>query len=220
MLLINEIYPAVCGESRFSGYPCTLVRLTGCHIRCTWCDSEHSFSGGSSMTVDRVVERVREAGFATVLVTGGEPLLQPEVRDLMAALLEDGRRVLLETSGALGHDKLLPLSEVPAGVHRIVDVKAPGSGIPAALIDWAGIAELGPEDELKFVLAGREDYEWAREIVRREGHLPKDPTVSFSPVEATLPGRDLAEWILADGLDVRFQIQLHRAVWPDVDRGV
>lgn len=220
MLLINEIYPCVCGESRFTGYPCTLVRLTGCHVRCTWCDSEHSFAGGTSMAVDRVVEIVRESGFPTVLVTGGEPLLQPEVRDLMQALLGDGRRVLLETSGTLGHDKLLPLAEVPAGVHRIVDVKAAGSGIAADLIDWDGIAVLGAGDELKFVLAGREDYEWARDLVRKAGRLPAETLVTFSPVEETLPARDLAEWILADKLDVRFQIQLHRAVWPDVDRGV
>jgi 7-carboxy-7-deazaguanine synthase len=219
MLLINEIYPAVCGESRFSGHPCTLVRLTGCHIRCVWCDSEHSFSGGETMTVERVVERVRAEGFATVLVTGGEPLLQPDVRDLMAALLADGRRVLLETSGTLGHDKLLPLGEVPAGVHRIVDVKAPGSGIPADLIDWDGLGRLGEDDELKFVLAGRADYEWARDLVREGARLPAGPLVSFSAVEATLPARDLAAWILADRLDVRFQIQLHRAVWPDVERG-
>jgi 7-carboxy-7-deazaguanine synthase len=220
MLLINEIYPAICGESRFCGHPCTLVRLTGCHIRCVWCDSAHSFAGGETMGVDQVVERVRAEGFRTVLVTGGEPLLQPDVRDLMAALLADGRRVLLETSGTLGHDKLLPLGEVPAGVHRIVDVKAPGSGIPTDLIDWEGLRRLGDRDELKFVLAGREDYEWARELVRSGDRWPGGPLVSFSAVEDTLPSRDLAEWILADGLDVRFQIQLHRAVWPDVDRGV
>jgi 7-carboxy-7-deazaguanine synthase len=220
MLLINEIYPAICGESRFFGYPCTLVRLTGCHIRCGWCDSEHSFAGGEPMAVQAVVERIDEVGFETVLVTGGEPLLQPDVIPLMAALIEGGRRVLLETSGALGHEKLLPLTKVPAGVHRIVDVKAPGSGIPADLIDWEGIAGLGPEDEIKIVLADRNDYEWARDLVLVGERLPAGVTVSFSPVQESLEAKDLAEWILADGLDVRFQIQLHRVVWPDVTRGV
>lgn len=220
MLLINEIYPAVCGESRYNGYPCTLVRLTGCHIRCVWCDSEHSFTGGEPLAVQAVVDRIDEAGFETVLITGGEPLLQPDVVPLMTALVEGGRRVLLETSGALGHDKLLKLSEVPAGVHRIVDVKAPASGIPSDLIDWEGIAGLGPEDEIKIVLAHRDDYEWARDLVRQDKRLPAGVTVSFSPVQESLEARDLAEWILADKLDVRFQIQLHRVVWPDVTRGV
>ena len=220
MLLINDIYPAICGESRFIGRPCTLVRLTGCHIRCVWCDSEHSFAGGEAMTVQAVVDRIDRAGFSTVLVTGGEPLLQQEVIPLLASLLDDGRRVLLETSGALGHDKLLPLDRVPAGVHRIVDVKAPGSGIGDHLIDWKGIARLGPDDEIKIVLAGLADYEWARELVRSGDRLPPGVPVSFSPVQETLEARDLAEWILADGLDVRFQIQLHRAVWPDETRGV
>jgi len=220
MLLINEIYPAVCGESRFNGYPCTLVRLTGCHIRCVWCDSEHSFHGGEAMTVQAVVDRIDEAGFTTVLVTGGEPLLQPDVKPLLAALVADGRRVLLETSGTLGHEKLLPLAEVPEEVHRIVDVKAPGSGIPADQIDWKGLAALKDKDEIKIVLAGRDDYEWARDLVRFEDRLPGVVTVTFSPVQESLEAKDLAEWILADGLDVRFQIQLHRAVWPEKNRGV
>ena len=220
MLLVNEIYPAICGESRFIGRPCTLVRLTGCHIRCLWCDSEHSFAGGRSLATTDIVEEVRGHGFATVLVTGGEPLLQAEVVDLMRHLLDDGRTVLLETSGTLGHEKLVPLAEVPEGVHRIVDLKAPGSGIDVAWIDWAGILSLGAGDEVKIVCADRKDYEWGRDLVRAGGRIPDTVEVTFSPVQPDLRPRDLAEWILADKLDACFQIQLHRAVWPDKDRGV
>ena len=220
MLLINEIYPTICGESRFSGRPCVLVRLTGCHIRCVWCDSEYSFSEGRSLSVHEILAEVQSFGFPTVLVTGGEPMLQAEVVDLLAVLLDDCRTVLLETSGTLGHDKLVPLGKVPAGVHRIVDLKAPGSGIPAELIDWEGIAGLGSGDEVKVVCADRNDYEWGRELVRADDRIPAEAVVTFSPVQEKLRPRELAEWILADGLDVCFQIQLHRAVWPEIDRGV
>ncbi len=220
MLLINELYPAICGESRFSGLPCTLVRLTGCHLRCSWCDSAHSFSGGEPLSQDAVLGRVRAAGFRTVLVTGGEPLLQPGVVGLMQALLADGRTVLLETSGATGHENLLPLAEVPAGVYKIVDIKAPGSGIDPALIDWPGISGLGTRDEVKIVITGREDFLWARDLVRGGERIPADVRVSFSPAAGQLEPVRLADWILADGLDVAFQIQLHKALWPERDRGV
>lgn len=219
-LLINEIYPAISGESRFSGWPCTLVRLTGCHLRCVWCDSEHSFSGGRTMSIDEIMAEVHSQGHRTVLVTGGEPLLQKGVKDLMLALLADQRRVLLETSGAGLPANAVPLSEVPAGVHRVVDIKPPGSGIPTETIDWTGIATLGDDDEIKIVCAGREDYDWARDLVRQEKRLPKGVRVAFSPVQGGLEPRDLAGWILADKLDVCFQLQLHKVVWPDIERGV
>ena len=220
MLQISEIYRAICGESRLSGAPCTLVRLSGCHVRCGWCDSAHAFNGGDALPVDAVIARVRENGLRTVLVTGGEPLLQPDVVELMAGLLADGRTVLLETSGTVGPRGLVPLARVPAGVHRIVDLKAPGSGLDAAVIDWDGIAKLGPDDELKAVLADRRDYEWARDLVRTPGRLPAGVPVSLSPVQDTLSPAELAGWILDDALDVRFQIQLHKVVWPGVARGV
>ncbi len=220
MLLINEIYPAICGESRFIGRTCTLVRLTGCHIRCVWCDSEHSFSGGRSLGIPDILAEVRDHGYATVLVTGGEPLLQAGIVDLLAALLADGHTVLLETSGTLGHEKLVPLGQVPTGVHRIVDLKAPGSGIPAELIDWEGISGLVSGDEIKIVCSDRKDYEWGRDLFRAGDRIPPETEVTFSPVQDELRPSELAEWILADGLDVCFQIQLHRAVWPEVDRGV
>jgi len=220
MLLVNEIYSAICGESRFSGYPCTLIRLTGCHIRCSWCDSAHSFSGGESQSVDQVLAVVQENEHRTVLVTGGEPLLQKGLVGLLKALLADGRTVLLETSGTLGPANLLPMAEVPAEVHKVVDLKAPGSSISADIIDWAGISQLNQRDELKIVCADRADYEWGRDLVREGGRWPEGMRVSFSPVQGEMSARDLAEWILADKLDAIFQLQLHKVVWPDVERGV
>lgn len=220
MLQVSEIYRSICGESLFSGRPCTLVRLTACHVRCSWCDSAHAFNGGRQLAVADVLAQVRALGPRTVLVTGGEPLLQPEVTGLLQALLEDGREVLLETSGTLGPRSLVPLREVPAGVHRIVDLKAPGSGLGPGVIDWEGIAGLGAGDELKAVLADRRDYEWARDLVREPGRLPAGVPVSFSPVQDGLAAADLAAWILEDGLEVRFQLQLHKVVWPGVERGV
>ena len=220
MLQVSEIYRSICGESLHSGRPCTLVRLTGCHVRCGWCDSAHAFNGGDAMAVEAVLDRVRELGPLTVLVTGGEPLLQPGVKGLLQALLDDGRTVLLETSGTRGPRSLVPLREVPAGVHRIVDLKAPGSGLGPEVIDWEGIAALGPGDELKAVLADRRDYEWARDLVRAGTRLPAGVPVSFSPVQDGLAPADLAAWILEDGIEVRFQLQLHKVVWPGVDRGV
>ncbi len=220
MLKVNEIYTAISGESRYMGWPCTLVRLTGCHIRCSWCDSEHSFTGGRNLSVQEIVQQVRNNGFKTVLLTGGEPLLQAESRLLMETLLSDGRRILLETSGTLMGPRALPLADVPKGVHRVVDLKAPGSGIGSEIIDWQGLAMLSSDDEIKVVCAHRQDYEWARDLVLAADRWDKELRVSFSPVQDSLPARDLAQWILEDALDVCFQIQLHKFIWPDVVRGV
>ncbi len=219
MLLINEIYSAVCGESRFIGRTCVLVRLTGCHLRCDWCDSEHSFQGGDRMEVDEVLAAVAERELRTVLVTGGEPLLQRDVVGLMQGLLAAGHTVLLETSGTLGPANAVPLREVPAGVHRVVDIKAPGSGIEPEKIDWQAIAALGERDEIKIVCRDRADYEFARGVIRSD-RLPSGMRVSLSPVFGELdPGR-LGEWVLEDRLDAVVQVQLHRILWPHKDRGV
>ncbi len=220
MLLVNEIYPAICGESRFSGTPCVLVRLTGCHLRCAWCDSTHAFTGGEQLSVEAVLDRVRTLGFGTVLVTGGEPLLQAESVALMQTLLAEGYIVVLETSGTLGHDELVPLAEVPAGVHRVVDIKAPGSGIDGDLIDWPGISGLTSDDEVKIVIAGREDFTWARDVVLADGRVPAGVRTALSPAAGELEPTLLAEWILEAKLDVAFQLQLHKALWPDRERGV
>lgn len=219
MLLVHEIYSTICGESRFLGRSCTLVRLTGCHLRCAWCDSEHAFQGGRKMSVAEVIDEVAGHGFPTVLLTGGEPLLQREAAPLMAQLLESGYTVLLETSGTRGPAGAVTLDQVPAGVHRVVDLKAPGSGIDEGLIDWEAIARLGERDEVKIVCRDRADYEWALAHLRA-GRVPDGVRVGFSPVFGRIDPAHLAEWVLADRLDAVVQVQLHRVLWPDRERGV
>jgi 7-carboxy-7-deazaguanine synthase len=216
MLHVREIYPAILGESRKSGLPCSLVRLTGCHRRCVYCDTEYAFRGGERLERAQILARVREQGFRTVLVTGGEPLLQEEVLELMAELLADGRRVVLETSGTTG---TVGLERVPAGVMRVVDLKTPGSGLEESAIDWDGIAGLGPGDELKVVCRDRADYLWFRAALRA-GRLPAGVPLTLSPVHGAIGGRQLAEWVLADRLEVRVQVQLHKLLWPEVEGGV
>lgn len=172
------------------------------------------------MSVESIAERVADAGLSTVLVTGGEPLLQQEVVALMERLMADGRTVLLETSGTRATDSAVPLTAVPTGVHRVVDIKAPGSGIDAGLIDWAGLATLDERDEIKVVVKDRADYEWARDRVRNDRRIPDAVRVGFSPVYGEIDAARLAEWVLEDRLDVVVQVQLHRVLWPDRDRGV
>ncbi|MBU0741993.1 7-carboxy-7-deazaguanine synthase QueE [bacterium] len=216
-LLVNEIYYTILGESSAVGSPCTIVRLTGCHRRCSYCDSAYAFTGGSSLALPEVLARVAGLGAGRVLVTGGEPLLQQACPDLLRALIADGRDVMLETSGTLG---ALSLAAVPDGVRRIVDVKTPASGIPAAQVDWRGLRTLGRSDELKFVCCDRADYDWARDLVRGGDMLPAEVPVAFSPAEGLLEPAMLAEWIIADKLDVRFQIQLQKVLWPGLARGI
>jgi len=212
MLRINEIFHSIQGESTHAGRPCVFVRLTGCNLRCTWCDTAYAFHDGTSLSVDDVVDRVTAYGCSLVEVTGGEPLLQPEAVDLMRALLGRGLEVLLETSGSL------PIDDVPSGVKRIVDLKCPDSGEVARNL-WRNIDALGAGDEIKFVIASRTDYEWAADMVRSRG-LAAKATVLFSPVHGGLPGGELARWILSDALPVRVQIQVHKHLWPGVPRGV
>jgi len=211
-LKIHEIFHSIQGESTFAGRPCVFVRLTGCQMRCVWCDTEYAFYDGGWMTIDEVVARVAAFGCPLVEITGGEPLLQPGVFRLMAMLADAGRTVLLETSGSLD------IARVDPRVVRIVDVKCPDSG-EAEKNRWENLAHLRPHDELKFVLAGREDYEWAREQVRSRG-LAERATVLFGPVWGAVEPRVLVEWILADRLPVRFQLQQHKYVWPPETRGV
>ncbi len=216
-LLVNEIYHTLVGESRFAGLPAVLVRLTGCHRRCSYCDTEYAFAGGERLEVAEICARVATWECRRVLVTGGEPLLQEGVFPLLERLLADGFQVLLETSGTRGG---LPLASVPPGVHRIVDIKTPGSGVTADQIDWSGIAGLGPADELKLVCCDRGDYEWARDLVRGDERLPAGVPLTFAAAQGRLEPRELAGWVLADRLEARVQARLHRVLWPDRDRGV
>ncbi len=225
---ITEIYRSIQGESSYTGWPCVFIRLTACNLRCTWCDSEFTFTGGRKMTpaeVEAEVQRLTpEPGL--VEITGGEPMLQEkEVIPFMQRLLELGYKVLLETSGER------PLAAVPAGVVKIMDVKCPGSA-EGASFRMDNLDALMPRDEVKFVIADRRDYEFAREFTRRNGLTGRVGNVIFSPAfkkDATgardashcmVDPSELAQWILADGLDVRLGLQMHKFIWQPEMRGV
>ncbi len=188
------------------------VRLTGCPLRCTWCDTEYSFYGGTEIALDTLVGKVREYNCPLVELTGGEPLHQPDARPLIERLCTEGFEVLVETSGALD------ISSVDPGARIIMDVKCPGSGM-ADRMRWENLGLLRDKDEAKFVIKDRADYEWARSILVQYD-LPKRCTVLFGPVFGDLDPRLLAEWILADRLPVRFQMQLHKYIWSPDMRGV
>ena len=207
-LKISEIFFSLQGEATRAGLPTIFVRLTGCPLRCVWCDSEHSFTGGKRMSQTQVIEAVAAFSARQVCVTGGEPLAQKACLPLLSALCDAGYDVSLETSGALD------IGGVDPRVSRIVDLKAPCSG-ESAKNRWQNLALLTPRDELKFVLMDRTDYEWARDIVR-EHQLDAVCPVLFSAVQGELQPVDLAEWILADGLHVRFQMQLHKLLWGNM----
>lgn len=212
MLQVNEIFHSIQGESSHAGLPCVFVRLTGCNLRCTWCDTEYAFHEGRAMSVDEVVAVVDRHGCRLVEVTGGEPLLQADAIVLMAALLDRGYRVLLETGGSL------PVEGVPSGVIRIVDFKCPGSG-ELESNRWENLDHLHAGDEVKFVIRDRADYEWASAQVHNRRIVPRC-AVLFSPVHDVLAPGELSRWVLDDALPVRVQIQLHKVLWPGVLRGV
>jgi 7-carboxy-7-deazaguanine synthase len=213
MLTVNEIFHSIQGESTFVGEPCVFVRLTACDLRCGWCDTTYAFHEGKKMSIDDVIAAVERYDCPMIEITGGEPLLQKDVYPLMAALLARGKKVLIETGGHRS------IEHVPAGVIRIVDVKCPGSG-EAAKMDWANLERVSSGDQVKFVIKDRADYEYARDIVRRERLVGRVAAVLFSPVHGVMEARELAEWILADGLPVRLQIQAHKFIWSPETRGV
>lgn len=206
-LRVSEIFHSLQGESTRVGLPTVFVRLTGCPLRCAWCDTTYAFSGGETLSIDDVLERVAAFACPTVCVTGGEPLAQAACLPLLQALCDAGHTVSLETSGALD------IGAVDARVARIVDLKAPDSG-EAAKNRWENIALLRPADEIKIVLASRADYDWAVEACRQHRLFERCPApVLLSPVWDTLPPAQLAEWILQDRLPVRMQLQMHKLLW-------
>ena len=213
MLTVNEIFHSIQGESTFAGEPCVFVRLTACDLRCSWCDTPYAFYEGRKMSVDDVLAEVDRYACPLVEVTGGEPLLQPDVYPLMTRLLESGKTVLIETGGHRS------IAQVPAGVERIMDVKCPGSG-EAEKNDWSNLTQLTSTDQVKFVLKDRADYEYAREILTRERLTERVAAVLFSPVHGVLEARQLAEWMLGDRLPVRLQLQAHKFIWSPETRGV
>ncbi len=213
-LLLSEIFYSIQGESSYAGYPCVFVRLAGCNLRCRWCDACYTYEEpGTAWELPAILRELdRYPAAALVEITGGEPLLQAGVYPLMEHLLAAGRTVLLETNGSLA------LELVPAGVVVIMDVKCPGSGM-ADQFDPANLRRLRPGDELKFVLASRADYDWAADFVRDHGLIGRHP-IHFSPVVQELTPADLAQWLLADGLAVQLQLQLHTLLWPEIKRGM
>jgi 7-carboxy-7-deazaguanine synthase len=213
MLTVNEIFHSIQGESSFAGRPCVFVRLTACDLRCTWCDTPYAFYEGRKMSVDDVIADVESRGCDLVEVTGGEPLLQQDVYPLMQRLVDSGKTVLIETGGHRS------IAQVPEGVVRIMDVKCPGSG-ESSKNDWSNLPLLTGRDEVKFVIADRVDYEFAREIVAREGLTGRCGAVLLSPVHGVLDPKELAAWVLADRLTVRVQLQVHKYIWSPETRGV
>jgi 7-carboxy-7-deazaguanine synthase len=213
LLTVNEIFYSIQGESTYAGRPCVFVRLTACDLRCSWCDTEYAFYEGRKRTIEEVLAEVDRLDCPLVEVTGGEPLLQDDVYPLMQSLVERGRTVLLETGGHHSTGK------VPAAVTTILDVKCPGSG-EAHRNDWSNLERLRPHDEVKFVIRDRADYEYARDIVHRHRLGERAAAVHLSPVHGVMDLRQLSEWVLADRMPVRVQVQLHKYIWDPATRGV
>lgn len=207
MLKIHEIFHSLQGESTRVGLPTVFVRLTGCPLRCGYCDTEYAFQGGQNMTQEEIIERVGSYGAKYVTVTGGEPLAQKECIPLLQRLCDAGFSVSLETGGALD------TSQVDPRVSVILDIKTPGSG-EEPKNRWSNLDYLKPTDEVKFVLCGREDYEWAKQVLETR-RIADKCTVLFSPVYSRLNPTELAEWILQDRLPVRMQVQLHKILWGE-----
>jgi 7-carboxy-7-deazaguanine synthase len=213
MLTINEIFYSIQGESTRAGERCVFVRLTACDLRCSWCDTPYAFHEGRKMSVDEVIAEVARHGCPLVEITGGEPLLQEDVYPLMERLLADGRRVMLETGGHRS------IANVPRAVLKIVDVKCPASG-EADRNDWENLGRLAAHDEVKFVIQDRGDYEFAKDVIERHGLVSRAAAILLSPVHGILEPRTLTEWMLADRLPARLQLQLHKYIWSANTRGV
>jgi 7-carboxy-7-deazaguanine synthase len=212
-LTINEIYLSVQGESTWAGLPCVFVRLTFCDLRCSYCDTEYAFYEGKKQSLGEIVAAVLQYDCPLVEITGGEPLLQKNVLPLMTMLADADRSILLETSGA--HD----ISAVDARVHRIMDLKTPGSGEVERNL-FSNIEHLTERDEVKFVIGSREDYEWSRAQLQEHRLAERCHAILFSPIFGRIDPRQIVEWILADKLPVRFQLQMHKFIWTPTARGV
>lgn len=211
---ITEIFYSIQGESSYAGLPCAFVRLTWCNLRCAWCDSEYTFTGGTEMSVDEVLERVRAYGCRLVEVTGGEPLVQKrECTELVRRLCDEGFTVLVETGGSLD------ASVLDSRAIKILDVKCPGSG-EAERNFWPNLERLNPQDEIKFVIADRADFDYALDVIEKYRLDQRDPFVLMSPVWGAVEWKDLAEWVLQSGVRARLQLQLHKLIWGPDTKGV
>ena len=211
MLRVTEIFHSIQGESSHAGRPCAFVRLTGCNLRCRWCDSEYTFTGGEPMSIDDVLRRVKSYGCELVEITGGEPLAQRESLDLIKRLCDEGFEVLIETSGSIDVVPVDPRATL------ILDIKCPGSG-EVQKNRWENLQHLKPRDEIKFVIADRADYDWARQVIDERKLTGR--TLLFSPVWGEMDLKSLAEWMLADRVPARLQTQLHKHIWGADVKGV
>jgi 7-carboxy-7-deazaguanine synthase len=212
-LVIHEIYASIQGESTFAGLRCTFVRTTGCNLRCSWCDTPQAFYGGTRMARRDVLLQALARGTPLVELTGGEPLLQPGVFPLMGELCDAGKTVLVETSGEAD------VSKVDPRVHKIMDLKAPGSN-ESHRNRFANLAHITARDEIKFVLSNREDYEWMRKVIDDHGLVQRTPHLLASTVFGTIAARDVVDWVVGDRLPVRVQLQLHKYIWEANATGV
>jgi 7-carboxy-7-deazaguanine synthase len=211
-LTVNEIFYSIQGESSYVGFPCVFVRLTHCNLRCAWCDTEYAFYEGKGMSLDDILSEVRRYNCRLVEVTGGEPLAQDGVNELMTVLCDNGYEVLLETSGSIS------IANVDSRVRRIMDIKCPGSGMSKHNL-WENIEHLKQTDEVKFVVAHREDFDWTMNIIRRY-HLDTRCRVLISPVFGDVQPAELAQWVLESGVNARLQLQMHKYMWEPETRGV
>lgn len=209
---VTEIFYSIQGESTQAGRPCIFIRLSGCNLRCTWCDTKYAYREGKELLIKDILATVVGFPCRLVEITGGEPLTQPGTARLITTLLDSGFEVMIETNGTIDISKLNTRAKV------IMDLKCPSSG-ESDKIRWENLTSLKPDDELKFVIANRDDYQWARSIIIDQ-RLAAKCLVLLSPVYQTLQPHTLAKWILTDGLPVRLQIQLHRVIWPESERGV
>ncbi len=212
MLKVNEIYYSIQGESSKAGLPCVFIRLTYCNLRCTYCDTEYAFYNGKDFSITGIIEQVKKYQCNLVEVTGGEPLFQEECYELLHQLCEEGFEVMLETGGSL------PVKEVDKRVKIIMDLKCPSSGMIKKNL-YENIDYLKPQDEVKFVIGNREDYEWSKEIINKF-NLDKKCAVLISPVFGKIDFVDIVNWILSDNLNVRFQLQIHKFIWEPDRKGV
>ena len=209
---VCEIFASIQGESTYAGVPCTFVRLTGCNLRCTYCDTQYAYDEGEDLSEDDIVREVSRFGLKTVEITGGEPLLQSDVHRLVKRLLDEGYRVLIETNGSR------EISGIDRRAVIILDIKTPGSGM-AGQMNISNLAALKPSDELKFVITSREDYEWSKDFIRSHA-LAGKCSLLFSPVTGTVDARDLSQWIIEDRLEVRLNVQIHKYLFGPDCRGV
>ncbi|MBN1569096.1 MAG: radical SAM protein [Acidobacteria bacterium] len=210
---VNEIFYSIQGESSYAGRPCAFIRMSGCNLRCTYCDTAYAFNEGTEMTIPEILQKIEAFPTRLVLVTGGEPMLQGSIHELFKELLNRNYTVLLETGGHVS------LAEVDARVHKIMDIKCPSSGMDRHN-DYGNIECLTQRDEVKFVVGGKPDFDWACNLIRRYDIVSRAGEILFSPIHMKLPYADLASWVLSCGLRVRIQLQLHKIIWPDKQRGV